>query len=93
MVNLVCENSCINVNKGYLGGNIMTYFEWAKEYEMQTNTLKMRIDKLKKKRENCRKAYMILDYNKRINSLYIMYLESKHVYLELLARAKEGLKL
>ena len=87
----MCENLKMNVNKGYLGGNIMTYFEWAKEYEMQTDTLKKRIDKLKKQRENCRKAYMILDYNKRINSLYMMYLESRHVYLELLARAKEGL--
>lgn len=69
----------------------MTYYEWAKEYETETNRLKNRIDQLKKMRDKTKHSYMILDLNKRINSLYIMYLESRHMYNELTSRAKEGL--
>ncbi len=69
----------------------MTYFEWAKEYEKQADSLKKSIDKLKKQREKNCQVHMILELNKRINSLYVMYLESRHMYLELMARATEGL--
>jgi len=69
---------------------IFNYNVWAKEYEEQVNNLSKRIAMLKEQRKQCTAAYTADELNKRINSLYSMYLECKHTAIMMRKRAKEA---
>ena len=71
----------------------MTYNTWAKEYEEQMIVLKKRIDNLKEQKRRCRAVCQVDELSRRIQSLYNMYLESKHTADVLRGRANEGILL
>ena len=70
----------------------INYTMWAQEYEEQTQNLGKHIAALKEKRKNCNAAYMADELTKRINSLYNMYLESRHTAIMMKKRAKEDIQ-
>lgn len=56
----------------------LQYDVWATEYETQTTVLKNRITNLKQQKKHCRLMKQSEELSSRIDSLYTMYLESKH---------------
>ncbi|MEE0858594.1 MAG: hypothetical protein U0M12_03890 [Acutalibacteraceae bacterium] len=71
----------------------MNYTQWAEEYEQQAKHLNEYIKGLREEKKNCTAMYMVEELNKRINTLYTMYLESKHTARMLRNRAEEGIRL
>lgn len=69
----------------------INYNTWAQEYEEQTQSLGKHIAELKEKRKKCDAVYMADELTKRINSLYNMYLESRHTAIMMRNRAKEAM--
>jgi hypothetical protein len=69
----------------------MTYKDWANEYQQQADYLKDKLTQLKEERRVCRRADLLDNLTKRINSLYSMYLEAMHTAQLLNERAMEGL--
>lgn len=55
----------------------MNYIEWSKEYFIDAEKIKQRLDVLKAERKYAR-VENIKNLNRRITMLYSMYLECKH---------------
>ena len=67
----------------------MQYDIWAKEYETETTVLKDYITNLRQQKKHCRLMKQSEELADRINSLYTMYLESKHTGALLRQRAEK----
>ena len=71
----------------------MNYSTWAKEYEQQYVELKQRIQALSEQKKLCSAVSQADELSGRIQSLYTMYLESRHTADLLRQRAREGILL